>query len=269
MYQVKVKNLYKLYTKEDSFHFHKTCGIICLIHFLLRMWFWIKYGNMLFNHSIMTPISMLPHYFLSLSSLQFSISSNRNRLHPIMYPEFRIHSVLFALRSIVIVIIMWENKYQFLRSFIVIIIMICADLTSKHFEENNGTTIRDMPNHFIYDKYMRLFFSVSQIYGTAQCIWSTKIDQVFIILIPIQIGAFLKTLAKKNIITTNGVNFYYTLLLLSNYIYSRTTNLPELGHLNGYWKHSIVFIVCVLRLYYNVNKYFLWGIVIIFYFSTM
>ena len=100
------------------------------------------------------------------------------------------------------------------------------------------------------------------------CIFSTKVDQVFIILIPIQVAALLKTLNKKGIISTSEVNIYYILLLLSNFLYSRTTILPELGSLYGYQKHTMTFLFCLLRFRFNCNKYILWSIVFCIYYIT-
>ena len=262
---INIKNLYKLNTKEDYFNGHKILGIYCMVHFIIRCILWIKTGNMQFDSSRYTFLSIIPHLHLSISSLIFKLPHNRNKLIPIMYPEFRLHSIIFALRSIIITLLFWFNKQYLyeLRAVIVILTMLLSDFATSHFEDY-GTTTRDMPNNLQGRSFIRYFYAISQIIGTMHCLFSTKIDQVFIILIPIQIGAFLKTLAKKGIINTNNVNFLYILTLLTNFIYSRTNNILETGFLTGTEKHSLTILFCFFRFYYNTNKYLLWNIIILY-----
>lgn len=266
---VNFKNLNKLFTQEDRYNIHKILGFTSLIHFIYRIKLWIEYGNMNFDSTIFTPLSLTPHLLLSLSSLLIKIPTKRNTNLPLIYPEFRLHSIIFAIRSIIIILCIWCGD-KVLRTFIVILTMILADQATEYYKNlNNGTTTRDMPNNLKGKSIIKYLYAVSQFIGTAQCIHSTRIDQIFLILIPIQVGAFLKTLARKNILTTNGVNFYYIITLLIPYIYTYTTNLKDNSHLTGLEKHIMTLFVIILRFKYNFNKYLLWSIVSLIYLITL
>lgn len=65
------KNFYKLFTKEDSLLIHKFLGISCLCNFLYRYYYLFIYGDMGFNNTLLTPISIILHGLLSISSLIF------------------------------------------------------------------------------------------------------------------------------------------------------------------------------------------------------
>jgi hypothetical protein len=273
---VNFQNFYKLNTREDHFNLHKIFGSITLLHLIIRCSFWIIDGYMHLDninanshYKWLTPISLIPHIFLSLSSLLFHLPENRNYSYATIYPEFRLHSIFFAMRSIIIVFLFWLGKdyLYYFRCLVVLLTMLCADLATYFYSDKNyKTTTREMPNPLPQNIFIKYFYAISQVIGTMHCIFSTKVDQVFIILIPIQVAALLKTLNKKNIISTAEVNLYYIILLLSNFLYSKTNILPELGNLDGYQKHTITILFCILRFKYNINKYLLWSIVFCIYF---
>ena len=63
-----------LFTNHDKYHIHKSLGFICLIHYLIRIYFLIIYGTMFFNKNyILTWITPIFHLLLSLSSLIFKV----------------------------------------------------------------------------------------------------------------------------------------------------------------------------------------------------
>lgn len=91
--------LKKLKTKEDPHHLHKTLGIFCLFNYVYRYYLLLSVGNMRLNN-LYGILSILVHAALSLSSLIFYIPLKRNPLKPMIYPEYRLHSIIFALRSV-------------------------------------------------------------------------------------------------------------------------------------------------------------------------
>ena len=267
---VNSNHFYKLFTKEDHLNIHKIFGLLSLVHLLIRCYFWISCGYMHLD-SYITPLTLIPHILLSFSSLFFRLPDKRNYAYATIYPEFRWHSIIFAMRSIIIVFLFWlGDKYLYYgRCLVVLLTMILADLATYNYKDKNyQTTTRSMANPLPQNIWIKYFYAISQVIGTMHCIFSTKVDQVFIILIPIQVSALLKTLNKKNIISTSEVNIYYIILLLTNFLYSRTNILPELGKLNGYQKHSLTFIWCLLRFKFNCNKYILWSLVFFIYYYT-
>ena len=108
------QNIYKLSTKEDSYHIHKLLGGICLVNFIYRFYNLIACGSMQL-HNALGIYSVCLHGLLSISSLRFHISNVRNTSKPMIYPEFRMHSILFGLRSVIVVILYYyEMNYKYI-----------------------------------------------------------------------------------------------------------------------------------------------------------
>jgi len=96
---LQTQNIHKLSTREDAYNIHKTLGIACFLNFVYRYTQFFIYGNMGLENSAWT---LVMHGALSCSSLLFHISTTRNPVKPIIYREFRMHSILFAMRSVVV-----------------------------------------------------------------------------------------------------------------------------------------------------------------------
>ena len=56
---VRFENLYKLNTPEDSNHFHKLLGFVCLINFGYRYFHYFIYGNMNLDNIFKFPLLSL------------------------------------------------------------------------------------------------------------------------------------------------------------------------------------------------------------------
>lgn len=80
-----------LLTHEDArfFRVHALCGLYCLLHFLYRLFLWLRYRSFLFDGSLTTPLSLAPHALLAFSALQFRLPLKRNPLAPMLNPEVR------------------------------------------------------------------------------------------------------------------------------------------------------------------------------------
>lgn len=287
LFKLNLNNIYKLFTKEDELHIgkiieiidiHKTLGFISLINFSYRIGLWYIYDDMFIRNDIFNVIILGIHALLSSSSFIFKLSENRIKVTPIIWPEGRLHSIIFAYRSIFIMCLFfmyWKTKYEILnyvRGIIVLYTIIFADFVTNYYKvtkktlNENDSTMRKMPNPFyISEKQMNIlniFYSVSQIFATMNCIFCKNIDKIFIIILPIQIAMFLMTLAKKNIITSGGWHLWYTISLLINYIipiFSKKIGF-DLDEKIIFFSISIIF--SILRLKYNINKYILWNLII-------
>lgn len=97
----------KLITNHDPYHIHKILGVSVLLHYLYRF-------ALLFRHGTAFPTSEDPqvaaagvflHAMLSWSSLLLPLPVKRNFTRPMIWPEFRLHSIAFASRHIVTTII--------------------------------------------------------------------------------------------------------------------------------------------------------------------
>lgn len=220
-----LNNIYKLSTKEDEYHLHKSLGTFCLANFIYRFYLLLSCGSMRLN----TPFalySVIVHGILSISSLQFHISNTRNASKPMIYPEFRMHSILFGLRSVIITIMYyyeWNYKYMiavcysalFLSEYIT---KKTYGITKKYGSEDK--TIRNMPFDSTISEQDKTkitkIHSIMQIGATVFMLGN--INSAFSPLFAIQTAAFLMTLVRKSIITTNTWHLCYMIGLFMNYL---------------------------------------------------
>lgn len=94
----------KLFTSHDRFNIHKGLGVVVLLHFLFRL-LQVLYGLLKFDplEDAWTGSSrfiILVHLALSWSSLLIPIPEVRNFTQPMIWPEFRAHSITFATRHV-------------------------------------------------------------------------------------------------------------------------------------------------------------------------
>ena len=150
LWQVNIFNLPKLITKEDGNygHIHKILGISCLAHYIYRLYCLLRFGSMGFDSSYLTLFCIGLHVLLSGTSFIFHISPTRIRGAPMIYPEFRLHSIIFAYRSLVVMILQWLClRFQtplplYARGAVVIVTMLCADRVTKAHKVCNEPSIR-------------------------------------------------------------------------------------------------------------------------------
>jgi hypothetical protein len=220
------------------------------------------------------------HGILSVSSLIFHIPSIRNRSAPMIYPEFRIHSIIFALRAVFCFYLTYFKFHFIYKMGVCYITMVCADITTSKYNikdekedekededsKNNkktNTTMRNMP----FDKSIEIevqnritrFNSGMQVGATIYMLGNE--ESAFFTLCPIQLSAFLMTLVRKNIISTTIWHRIYTILLISNVLcyFSLSTAFILI-------KIFIFKLFVKLRFEYKINKYYAWTIVFTVYY---
>ena len=265
---LKLSHLPKLLgRREDSFHIHKLLGLTCLIHYSYRFYEWKNNLEMSFTNDYRTLAVIIIHTMLSISSLIFHIPTIRNPVSPMIYPEFRAHSIIFALRSLVVMICHYFSLPPVSRTLTVISTICAADLATKYYIPQ-GSTMRAMPfPEWISDNYRKIwnyFYSVSQVFATLECLMRYDMSHAFMVLFPIQLAAFLMTCVRKGIITNQGWHIYYTLSLLTTFFYANTCNLSLTPKdLLLYRSFAIAFII--VRFYFKGNKYLLWSLIVIIY----
>jgi len=239
-------------------HVHKSLGFISLTHFIARFGEFALYRVMTFDRAAWILIAV--HALLSWSSLIFYLTSFRSAAAPMIWPEFRAHSILFASRSLTAMSLTLSGFSSPLTRYINVIGTIAlADLATKYYQATN-TTMRDMPFPDWVSKEARdrlnLYYSVSQVLATAGLLVSPSMERAFFILFPIQIAAFLMTLVRKRMLSPLGWHVLYAASLGLNYIHGALArdSLPTLFYIG-----SLLF--CILRFRYRVNKYMLWGLI--------
>ena len=216
---------------------------------------------------------IVSHAALSGTSLIFYIPSARSITSPMIWPEFRAHSIIFAYRSLVAMSLTELTISDPITRFVTVLgTLLLADGATKYFKMEGVTTMRDMPFPDWVSQTARTqlnyYYSFSQIFATMTILFSSSMERAFMILFPIQIAAFLMTLVRKKIITPLQWHIYYALSLFMNYLYTllllnitHTEIMPVLFYIS-----SVFF--CFLRFGFRVNKYILWiGIGAIYIFS--
>jgi hypothetical protein len=102
----------KLITKEDPQYAHKILGAVALANYIYRYYLLLVYGSMFINaHLDLALVGV--HGLLSVSSLIFHIPAKRHAKMPMIYPEFRLHSIAFAMRSVICCFIEYFVTYEY------------------------------------------------------------------------------------------------------------------------------------------------------------
>lgn len=262
LYQTK-----RLFTHEDGnfFHLHKLLGFLTLLNFTYRLSHWYAHGNLGLDSSYYTLFWIGIHTMLHITSFQFHISSRRNMVYNIIWPEMRWHSMIFAYRSLLVLLLGWlytssnnlliGDKIHLLRGPIVIGTMIFADMVTNHYK-NDKTTMRGNPYpSYVSERFIKihnLFYSTSQIFATMNMLFRGN-DMVFLTLIPIQTAPFCMTLVKKGIIDQMSWHVLYTLAVLISYYYGACDGIHVIMF------KLLVFFIVFGRFYLKLNKYLLWS----------
>ena len=97
-----------LFTREDVFNFHKTLGMSCLLSYAYRF-AQLGDADMGFGPTVGTLGSIALHMTLSVSSLIFKIPRKRSVSLYRIWPEYRLHSIVFAWRCLLAMLITWAE----------------------------------------------------------------------------------------------------------------------------------------------------------------
>ena len=210
----------KLITHEDAFHHHKILGVLVLIIFFVRFCM-VGEGDMGFaSHPNWTYPTLMVHFLLNASSLQFKIPKSRIKDGGRIWPEYRLHAAVFAIRSMVTILIYkLERDYNLapnynLNYYIVIGGMLAADAASWSVgAKYNSRSVRDLDTH----PAVKFFFSFMQFGAHAGLLFGIRrCTGPFMIIFVTQTTPFVATLRRKNIFTSNwGGAFIYGAMLAS------------------------------------------------------
>ena len=252
---MKLNNIHKLITHEDIFHVHKTLGVFVLTHYIYRFYNVIFYNTTLLDKDSNTPYYILGHLLLSGSSLIYKLPQNRVNGKPIIYPEFRAHSILFAYRSLLSTLCFYYKLNIIYNLILVGLTLICADLITYYYKSETKT-MRNMPyDTFITDEKEKK--QISRIYGgmqvSATIMTMGNIHTAFTPAFAIQLAALLMTMVKKNILSAREWHIIYMLSLFINVHSFMTLTIA-----NILFMAVLINMFEILRFDYKINKYTLW-----------
>lgn len=247
---------HKLVTKEDPQFIHKFLGLISFCNFVYRYYLLLSYGEMMLTSPI--DIWLITcHGALSASSLIFHIPKKRHATLPMIYPEFRLHSIAFGLRSVACCFVdYYGNEYKLYYKMAVCLgTMAIADTITKAHAEPGDTTMRAMPfassTSIAERNKITRFHSNSQIFATLLMLYN--METAFSPLFAIQIAAFLMTLVRKGFIRPNTWHILYSLALMINVFTSLTLQPSELITIC-----IAKYMFSYMRFQMKMNKYIGW-----------
>lgn len=120
MFTFRARQMRRLFTHEDARfgHAHKILGVAVLLHFAYRTFLWLVRGDMgLDGANEAGNKTLLVLYFvhaaLHVTSFQFHVPDRRNTRYNIIWPEMRLHTMLFAYRSLCVLLLHWLVRTWF------------------------------------------------------------------------------------------------------------------------------------------------------------
>ena len=278
-FYVNPSQIHRLVTHEDGhfFHAHKIFGLIGLGNYLYRMASQAFWGTMSYDASMWTPMFIMVHAMMHVTSFQFLIPSRRNRVYNIIWPEMRWHSLVFAYRSLLMMSILWfawigvipKNMTPWIRGPVVLATMALADQITSYYTKIDAiketeTTMRSNPYPSYIDpawaRAYNIMYSTSQVLGTMN-ILCRDMGSIFLVVLPIQIAPFGMTLVKKGVITQAGWHLWYSFAIFANYWYAKTMQRSTTDGLENFYTASVIFFT-LGRFGLRRNKYILWGTII-------
>ncbi|KAL3922475.1 MAG: hypothetical protein SGPRY_004548 [Prymnesium sp.] len=258
-----------LFSHEDSGNVHKLLGFACLLHFAVRCLFITQ--DMGFDASWLTPLSVCMHAMLSLSSLIFQLPKVRIKEGSRIWPEFRLHSIVFALRSMSCLLVVWyEDRTQtgpfYLANVAVVFItLIFADISTNSVDEKSrSNTIRGLETSAIY-KYsfsflqVRLALHPHDLEVTTPCFGSVPWDNGLSFWIA-KTYAFTLTLRRKNLVSHRATVVIYACQLALGVVVANMEIIACGGVESIFMMFSVALLAASLRMLLGLNKYLVWSI---------
>jgi len=251
----------KLFTNEDTFNVHKTLGITCLVSYIYRFAH-VGSADMNFTSGPLTLLSIALHLLLSVSSLIFRIPLKRIVGGYRIWPEYRLHSIVFASRSLATMLLTWyELKHglepnYILNAAIVLGAITAADVSSMSMgppgTSGRSSTIQDLDA----GPATRFFFSVMQFHATMGCMLGVRrFSTQFVYVWIIQFNAFLMTIRRKNLAPHTALVTTYGLMLVFGFCVAshEQRSVGALPMIN-----TLANLSAVLRVGLGTPKYPLW-----------
>ena len=209
-----------LFTHEDKFNAHKTMGFSCLLSYAYRFSM-AGERDMGFGSTNGTLACILLHMTLSISSLIFRIPSKRTLSMYRIWPEYRFHSIIFAWRVLLTMLIFWvEGRFGLEPQYAVntatmVLCFMASDYASYSVGDNASRSIRDLD----VPPIVQFAFSWLQFHMTLNVIFSVRRYSAFFIYVwIIQLNAFLMTLQRKNLVPSAVLYGTYGFMLVFGYL---------------------------------------------------
>ena len=259
-----------LITSHDPFHVHKLLGTMSCLHFLYRLYLLVTCGDAFppLEPRWISNGGILLHGCLSWSSLFFKLPINRNYTSPMIWPEFRLHSILFASRHVVCTILTHNHLWPIhpvklaIANAVVVIgtIQIGSEITDRLGDRERRTTNAFPYPPFVSEKHRQRIknsYAKAQFAATHVCILpDTTIT--FFCLLGIQSAPFLMTLVRKGKIDAITYHRVYALSLWLGFCISIVRFAVRNDFAFFAYASLSSMVVRHVRLTYSVDSKVLW-----------
>jgi hypothetical protein len=222
----------KLITHHDKFHIHKILGLLVLLHYLYRFGLLFRHGTAFPSSEspLVASLGVLLHGLLSWSSLLLPLPSKRNFNAPMIWPEFRLHSITFATRHVVATICTlndwWPDEGSYLRhglarAAVVLGAVKAASLITDRYGCRDQRTTNSMPYPSSVSDDQRPAikknYALAQFAATAVCLLPDATIN-FAPLLAIQMAPLLMTLVRKGKVKAGTYHRVYAISLWLGYV---------------------------------------------------
>jgi hypothetical protein len=244
--------LCRFFGDVKPFHCHKFFGALALTSFGFRFCNFGGQQDMGFaTHPMLTLPTILVHLSLNLTSLLFQIPKKRISHGGRIWPEYRLHSLVFTLRShLTLLWYMYEQHYGLAPNynfnyFIVMASTAASDLvTYSVAEKYRSNTVRGVS---VLHPAAKFFISVMVIQATAGFLFGVRRMTIpFLTVFVLQITAFMGTLQRKNLIAHSGLFIFVALSIVTFSVQSYEYN--RIGVHVNYSVRTLAAAVALLRL---------------------
>ena len=220
----------KLITNHDPFHIHKVLGLLVLINYIYRFFLIFTIGTAFPAEEPVwkSLVSVALHGLLSWSSLLLPLPAKRNFNSPMIWPEFRLHSITFASRHIIATLLtlcniwpqnLWGNALA-RAAFLASVIKAASVITDKL-----GCRLKRTTNAMPYpptvseeqQKMIKIFYTLSQFGASAACLLSDPTIN-FAPLLAIQMAPLMMTLVRKGKVSSTTYHRIYSVSLYLGYV---------------------------------------------------
>jgi hypothetical protein len=179
-----------------------------------------------------------------------------------IYPEFRLHSIAFAMRSIICCYMAYYELPVYSKMAACYLTFGLADLAT-HMYKNEHTTMRNMPfsDKLTPDFQKKIIHMQSSMQVGATLFMLGNMDTAFAPLCAIQLAAFMMTLVRKGLMDANTWHLAYNISLWIN-VFAYQTIRPS-------WvvvQIGLLFVFTRFRFHYQWNKYVAWTAIFFMYF---
>ncbi|KAG8458691.1 hypothetical protein KFE25_012889 [Diacronema lutheri] len=211
----------RLITSHDKLHAHAISGALCLAQLLVRWLLLFMTGSAFAaaESAIFSVAALAVHALAPLLSLSIGVPAKRNMSSPMVWPEFRMHSLIFSTRhvaSCTAALLLPSPLARVAQLAIAHAAMVAASITTERLGDPNQRTTSAMPYPpgvgasdvaMVKDAY-----AYAQLLATAQSL-AGDAHLSYMALLAIQLAPLMMTLVRKGLAKSEHYHFVYACAL--------------------------------------------------------